>query len=282
MKLDFFSLFILVDISLCNVCTNLNSCNGHGTCNTLKQKCECFDGFGSDTDISDGLSVPISADCSEYVCPKGLTWGEIPDSTLDTINPAHRSDVECSGKGLCNRANGVCACFTGFEGAACQRSSCETMFNGCSGHGKCLALNELSTRLDSLPLTTSTEEYTGLWDNKKIRGCLCDSSWNVGLASGETQASEYFGADCSLKRCPSGDDPMTSEDETNCKDKRQDKDTLEVTSHVGESNVGAEGNLCHIDCSNRGLCDHEMGLCSCFAGYSGNACEKQDVLSEGF
>ena len=29
----------------------------------------------------------------------------------------------------------------------------------------------------------------------------------VGLGSGETQEAEYFGADCSLLHCPSGDDP---------------------------------------------------------------------------
>ena len=31
--------------------------------------------------------------------------------------------VECSGKGACNRALGVCKCFDGYTGAACQRSA---------------------------------------------------------------------------------------------------------------------------------------------------------------
>ena len=43
-----------------------------------------------------------------------------------------------------------------------------------------------------------------------IFACLCDSSWSVGLGSGETQEGEYFGADCRLRHCPSGDDPKTS------------------------------------------------------------------------
>jgi hypothetical protein len=30
--------------------------------------------------------------------------------------------AECSGKGLCNRQTGSCACFDGYEGGACQRS----------------------------------------------------------------------------------------------------------------------------------------------------------------
>jgi hypothetical protein len=28
-----------------------------------------------------------------------------------------------------------------------------------------------------------------------IYGCVCDSSWTVGLASGQTQQPEYFGPD---------------------------------------------------------------------------------------
>jgi hypothetical protein len=40
---------------------------------------------------------------------------------------------------------------------------------------------------------------------------MCDSSWAVGLGSGERQASEWFGHDCSKRRCPSNDDPMTTD-----------------------------------------------------------------------
>ena len=67
-----------------------------------------------------------------------------------------------------------------------------------------------------------------------IHGCICDSSWTVGLNSGEKQVGEWFGPDCSLRRCPSGDDPMTDEDETDCENKRQNDLTLVLTeaSHI--------------------------------------------------
>lgn len=32
--------------------------------------------------------------------------------------------TECSGKGACDRNLGVCKCFTGYTGGACQRSAC--------------------------------------------------------------------------------------------------------------------------------------------------------------
>ena len=34
----------------------------------------------------------------------------------------------------------------------------------------------------------------------------------------------------------------------------------------------------HVECSNRGLCDSGSGLCSCFKGFSGEACEKFNTL----
>lgn len=38
------------------------------------------------------------------------------------------------------------------------------------------------------------------WDEDKIYGCLCDSSWPVGLGANETQEPEWFGPDCSLRK----------------------------------------------------------------------------------
>jgi hypothetical protein len=32
-------------------------------------------------------------------------------------------------------------------------------------------------------------------------------------------------------------------------------------------------------CSNRGTCDTESGLCSCFGGYKGISCQKQSTFS---
>lgn len=32
-------------------------------------------------------------------------------------------------------------------------------------------------------------------------------------------------------------------------------------------------------CSNRGLCDHTVGLCTCFAGYTNENCDTQSALA---
>lgn len=66
------------------------------------------------------------------------------------------------------------------------------------------------------PASSLGEEDTSTWDEDMIYGCVCDSSWEVGLQAGQTQEPEWFGPDCSLRHCPSGDDPSTPEDETDC------------------------------------------------------------------
>ncbi|KAH8079100.1 mastigoneme protein [Aureococcus anophagefferens] len=68
-----------------------------------------------------------------------------------------------------------------------------------------------------------------------MQGCLCDSDWAVGLGDGETQVAEYFGADCSRRRCPSGRDPSSKADGTDCSN---------VTTPEGYG-VGSKHNKCH-------------------------------------
>lgn len=71
-------------------------------------------------------------------------------------------------------------------------------------------------------------------------------------------------------RCPSGDNPRTSVDETDCYNKTQSYDG-------STTNVGAVYNKCHIDCSNQGICDYSTGYCSCFPGYYGPNCGQTDA-----
>lgn len=79
------------------------------------------------------------------VCPAGLAWSDVPVGTDD----AHQ-EVECSNAGICDRNTGVCACFTGFEGEACNRRGCP---NDCSGHGKCYSMKQLAMLDEALPLS---------------------------------------------------------------------------------------------------------------------------------
>ena len=162
-----------------------NQCSGHGTC-TIDDICQCYDNFGV------GLGQ-ISGDCSDRICPYEISWVDKPDSSTGKFHKY----AECAGKGICNRDSGECACLDGFEGKACQRTSCP---NGCSGHGTCEYIEDLTygvtwtdysaTYLYDQPKSFAYAE----WDDRKIRACVCDP--------------QYGGTDCSKKLCPYGADVL--------------------------------------------------------------------------
>jgi len=85
---------------------------------------------------------------------------------------------ECAGKGKCDRSTGECECYAGWEGTGCIRAACS---EGCSGHGFCKRIADV------------TDTYLG-WDNYNSQYCVCEPG--------------YEGADCSLRTCPKGHDPI--------------------------------------------------------------------------
>jgi hypothetical protein len=170
----------------------------------------------------------MANDCSERVCQFGLAHVDTPKGDLDASsgalagpsttvivnsevypygtteqfpqmansqgtvleNTAHYY-MECSNKGICDRQAGSCECFPGYEGSACQRASCPTNSEGvCSGHGTCQSIKEISTK--------DYNNIYELWDKSATQGCVCDAG--------------YDGADCSLRQCKYGVDPLYHDD----------------------------------------------------------------------
>jgi len=129
--------------------------------------------------------------------------------------------VECAGRGVCDRVAGVCACAAGYTGDACQRAACA---NECSGNGQCMT-QAAFVEEGSLGALA----YTAV-DAGQQTGCKCDAG--------------FRGADCSLRECPSGADPL-----------------------------GGDGGAQGRDCSGRGSCDYASGECACFTGYAGDHCQ---------
>ena len=271
-----------VGSTMCN-----NHCSGHGNCVSrgTGPVCECDMGWGSEYDIT----AYRSPSCDTRVCPAGDAWASAGvkrgiDAYGEGIVTSHELR-ECSNVGLCNRVTGECDCPPGYFGPACERKGCP---NDCSGHGQCLSMEKLANKQGGFPLSRrnvndSYALFLGLgqhsngsyivkaWDAHKIFGCLCDSSWEVGLGAGQSQESEWFGPDCSLKHCPSGDDPLT----------RNVTEKASIRTPFRARTNGSAGNLCHVDCANRGICDYSSGQCHCFAGFYGHDCTIQSALAGG-
>jgi hypothetical protein len=249
-------------------CAAWNDCNGHGSCDYCLEKCHCYPGYGKWNDtVTTGRNIDPS--CQSMVCPAGKSIADIPTAA----NKAHAL-AECSDRGLCDRKTGQCTCFPPFTGGACERLACP---NSCSGHGQCLSMRELSIawaqRSPSYAL-----EYGGLgymttaWDYDVMHGCLCDSAWPVGYEAGQYQLGEYFGPDCSLRRCPTGNNPYSNVYQMDCFLMTQ-FDNGTIVKHGGRFE-GRRGNLCLLECSGRGVCDHRTGACKCFQGSWGDACDQ--------
>ncbi|CAM9408980.1 unnamed protein product [Discosporangium mesarthrocarpum] len=149
-----------------------NRCNRHGDCDPYG-RCVCWDTW-------DG------ADCSERICPSSIAWSDEATAT----DVAHVS-AQCSNRGKCNRKTGRCQCMEGFSGAACERSTCP---HQCSGHGTCRSMEDFAE--DFRDDNSNQYLYTNVWDSNKLHRCVCDTG--------------YHGYDCSLRMCPTGDDPLTT------------------------------------------------------------------------
>ena len=159
-----------------------NLCSGHGTCESSKdgstsaRQCSCNTGW-------------TGADCSLKLCPYGPAWSDKARGTDDAHTLA-----ECSNRGRCDRAEGVCICDAGFEGQACGRRSCP---NNCEDHGRCQSLYYFASMQDPGEGTVYT--YEDVWDAFMLYGCNCDPG--------------FSGPSCGLRTCAVGDDPLTGTDE---------------------------------------------------------------------
>lgn len=205
-------------------------------------------GAGVDTGIRVSIKSTVTTASNKYVeiQPNNLYRFVVSGRDgrpykVGDANTAHQQ-IECSGKGSCDRSNGRCECFPGYGGEACQRNECP---NQCSNHGICQTLTRF---IDDGGVTTVKYPAAGqdgsAYDGEKMMSCLCDSG--------------YRGPDCSQIECPSYPDPLGG---------------------AGGDGLDGGDNVAEVrDCSGRGICDYSSGTCGCFAGYYGEACEQQTTL----
>lgn len=160
-------------------------------------------------------------------CSQGTTWFGRLSSVADFGLDAHRAS-ECSGAGLCDRATGNCACFAGFEGAACDRVACARK---CNSRGVCLTSQQLGLQYgqDTTPGVrgdgagpvygdTTTTLGALVWDEHVTQTCVCDLG--------------FSGPDCGEAYCPAGDNPFTE---------HQQRRAVKLTINLNGGTVANDG-----------------------------------------
>jgi len=150
-----------------------NKCSGHGTCGA-NDVCDCTQNW-------------INSDCSGRLCPYSRAWHDTARNSED----AHYY-AECGNRGTCDRSTGICQCDNDFEGSGCRRLRCP---DSCSGHGRCLFVEELATLESDYRVDGDVDTTYSLWEREKVQGCQCDAGWE--------------GHNCNSRVCPKGDDPLT-------------------------------------------------------------------------
>ena len=189
-----------------------NACSFHGRCGAYDM-CFCWRGWigndcsqrlcpfahahvdspKGDLDESGKLTGPShTVTLNSQIYPRGTTeqYPNMVDSKGNILSNTGHDYAECANKGICDRKKGLCQCFPGYAGSACQRTNCPITNQGrlCSGHGMCRTLRDLAK-----------DDYNNsyyLWDVDVTMGCACDEG--------------YQGADCSFKTCKAGIDPLYS------------------------------------------------------------------------
>ena len=122
--------------------------------------------------------------------------------------------------------------------------------NGCSGHGTCNS-NDICTCY-----TEGKKSYFGAANDP-----LAGASYLAQTVDGVQMNDAYTGADCSLRTCPKG---------------------MSFTKLVDDE-TDPDYNNAHkdnVECSDRGSCNRDTGVCECVPGWEGSACHKSSCPNE--
>lgn len=230
-------------------------CSGHGTCETLNrinsayaawdkdmiQHCDCDPGY-------EGI------DCSSRTCPEG----DDPLSTMQLDSPTSPQSNEVqvftlSGSGALPTGEYVLK-FTDWRGEEWRTWALDA-------DATALQVEEALEALPNhaIPNVTVTKEADSD-PNRQWRITFIDTA-----NSGDVTELEAHIAGCSLDGCQPRYNGVTGTSQI-----------TDGTPSVGSA--GIKGTTERTTCSGRGTCNTDDGVCECYDGYKGRACEKQTII----
>lgn len=268
--------------SACQRTTCPGNCNGHGLCRTLRE-------------------VAVGA------LSRRAVGGQGGNLFLTGVREAFDYSLWDADK------HQMCVCDAGFDGIDCSQRTCPrgddpltpALPRWCGGDDCLPEVQEF--RLSSAGTSTYKAQFVDLRNNTLVAYFTVDTATGlpgfvanplVDLAGPSTNAGIIMNA---LRSIPGGllqlvEVRALSDDLTSVLSRTfrltfsglfGNQYSLILTSVSGDGRVEVDpfeqvrGNTEDIECSGRGLCDRDNGLCKCFSGYYGVACEYQNALATG-
>jgi hypothetical protein len=200
------------------------------------------------------------------------SWGQIVWDKKRRTHKA-RCNNQCSSHGTCMEKSSVCQCFDGWTGIDCFDRACPkdigsdmssrrmTSILSWSAPIAVSAIDKLESANVFLAIMASPVSnvcpddcnYRGVCFPEKFladkAGVVYETPWDAMKSVGCVCDIGYRGMTCAERECSTGPDPL-----------------------------GGFGNEAGRDCSGRGLCDYETGLCQCFGGFYGSRCQHNRLL----
>ena len=258
----------------------LSDCSGHGTCIPSLNHCTCKPGWKgrgceipncagggncSGHGVCDGLTYdpPVCISCDttyfgracERRCMNGTVVRKMDDEVCRCNSCYSGVDCgkECNEHGNCN--NGTCMCDEGWWGEKCERVGCPGAGKDCSGHGRCLSLDQECHCFKGWKgKGCEAPDCPGV-PNCNVKG-TCDGSVDPPQCVNCTENT--MGKACELPCIYGREDPPSSA--------------------ICKCEVCYSGSACDIECSMHGTCDNNS--CSCQQGWKGEHCELTNCPGE--
>jgi hypothetical protein len=243
-------------------------CSNKGLCDRTTGECACFDGYEGSA-------------CQRTVCPNKCSGHGVCRSVADQAaalpNNANFTYNLWDG----DKIQG-CVCDPGYQGYDCSERQCPSGDDPLEGASTnfvyTISLGALAG--DDSGYYQFKDQYGDVWRTKVLT--LDDVNDDDGLAAALIELPNKAVPSCT-STMTSHSTPakvisltMTSNPGVLLSDLTYVALTGDATVAITQGTAGAKTKA---ECSSRGLCDYETGICSCFRGYRGEDCSTQSALA---
>jgi len=236
-----------------------NACNGHGTCevlsNILKEDGAATSKYNALPNVWDADKIQYckcdpgyaGIGCEKRTCKKGND----PLTEYDSTGTSEKSDKQVISITTSGTLTGHFVLkFTDWRGETWKTWALDVATVSST------AVKEALVGLPNLAIPDVTVDVSG----STTAGLLITVTFTSSHTPGPQNLLEIDYSACTDAGCQ----PISS--------------GISHSDSVSVSRTAGWGTAENVECSNRGSCDYETGICACFEGYYGESCDMQTII----